>query len=237
MALSKVAAVPSLTEEETNFLRFANLLIRISPKAVRVVFDKYFQPCGLNVVLTQSKGKLESLNKKKILNKSQMELLYPLKGNSKSSKMDLTLMICLLRNLQKMKLEDSLPAEALISEEADLSRIKYYRNWIAHNTAGYIDKEDFLAMWTNVCEAIQRIGGASFKTECDVLMSSNLDSSYREVYVSFAQQERRLEKVEEEYIKVDEELQSAKETISQLEENKDNTKGECSMKCIFLLEH
>ncbi|XP_052081616.1 uncharacterized protein LOC127719499 isoform X2 [Mytilus californianus] len=224
MALSKVAAIPSLPEEETNFLRFANLLIRISPKAVRVVFDKYFQPCGLNVVLNQSKEKLETLKKKKILNKSQMDLLYPIKGYSKSSDMDLTLMICLLRNLQKMKIEDILPAAALISEEADLSRIKYYRNWIAHNTTGYIDKEDFLAMWTNVCEAIQRIGGASFKTECDILMSSDLDSSYREVYVSFAQQERRLEKVEEEYNKVDEELQSAMEKICQLEESKDNTK-------------
>lgn len=61
-------------------------------------------------------------------------------------------MICLLRNLQNMAIEDTLPTEALISEEADLSRIKYYRNWIAHNTAGSIDKEDFLAMWTNVCE-------------------------------------------------------------------------------------
>lgn len=80
MALSKAIAVPSLTEEETNFLRFANLLIRISPKAVRVVFDKYFQPCGLNVVLNQSKGKLQFLNQRKILNKSHMDLLYPSQG-------------------------------------------------------------------------------------------------------------------------------------------------------------
>ena len=58
-----------------------------------------------------------------------------------------------------------------------------------------------------------------------MLMSSDLDSTYREVYVSFAQQERRLEKMEGEYIKVDEELKYAKEKIYQLEESKDNTKG------------
>lgn len=80
MALSKAISLPPIPEEGTNFLRFANLLIRISPKAVRVLFDKYFQPCGLHVVLTQSKRKLEGLNRKKILNKSQMDLLYPLKG-------------------------------------------------------------------------------------------------------------------------------------------------------------
>lgn len=80
MALSKVAGMSSLTDKETNFLRFANLLIRIAPKAVRDLFDKYFTPGGLSVVLNQSKGKLETLNQKKILNKSQMDLLYPPHG-------------------------------------------------------------------------------------------------------------------------------------------------------------
>ncbi|CAG2248836.1 unnamed protein product [Mytilus edulis] len=151
MALSKVSDMPTLTEEETNFLRLANLLICISPKAVRLVFDKYFQPCGLNVVLNQSKGKLEILYQRKFLTSRRWNYFIPQK-------------------------------------------------------------------------AIQRIGGTSFKIECDILMSSDLDSSYREVYVSFAQQERRLEKVEEEYDKVDEELQSAREKIFLLEESKDNTK-------------
>lgn len=58
-------------------------------------------------------------------------------------------------------------------------------------------------------------------------MSSDLYSSYREVYLTFAQEERRLKKVEEEYDKVDEQLQSAKENICLLEERKDNTKGNC----------
>lgn len=61
-------------------------------------------------------------------------------------------MICLLRNLQKMKIEDSLPAAALNTEEADLSRIKFYRNWIAHNIDGFITKTDFMSIWKNVCE-------------------------------------------------------------------------------------
>ncbi|XP_071174347.1 uncharacterized protein [Mytilus edulis] len=226
MALSKVADMPSLTEEETNFLRFANLLIRISPKAVRMVFDKYFQPCGLNVVLNQSKGKLESLKHKKVLNKSQIDILYPSQGTMtvKSTDMDLTLMICLLRHLQKMKFEDSLSLATNTSEAADLSRIKYYRNWIAHNTNGQISKHDFPAIWKNASEAIGRLGGQLLKTECDILMSSDLDSSNKEVILSFAQQERRLEKVEKEYDKVDEELQYAKEKINQLQESKDNTK-------------
>lgn len=72
----------------------------------------------------------------------------------KSTDMDLTLMICLLRHLQKMKFEDSLPLATNTSEAADLSRIKYYRNWIAHNTNGHISKHDFPAIWKNASEVI-----------------------------------------------------------------------------------
>lgn len=69
-----------------------------------------------------------------------------------SSDMDITLMICLLRNLKKMKIQDSLPRETDLCAEADISRIKYYRNWIAHNTDGQIDNNDFPAIWKNICE-------------------------------------------------------------------------------------
>ncbi|CAG2248840.1 unnamed protein product [Mytilus edulis] len=141
--------------------------------------------------------------------------------------MDITLMICLLRNLKKMKIQDSLPRETDVCTEADISRIKYHRNWIAHNTDGQIDNNDFPAIWKNMCEAIQRLGGASLKTECDMLMSANIDSSYKEMYVSFANQERRLDKVEEE-------LMSANEKIKQLEENQDNTKSQDSQGNLLL---
>lgn len=86
MALSKVAGMSSLTDEETNFLRFANLFIRIAPKAVRDLFDKYFTASGLFVVLNQ----LESFNKKKILNKSQMDLLNPPHGKKQNIYMCIT---------------------------------------------------------------------------------------------------------------------------------------------------
>lgn len=49
-------------------------------------------------------------------------------------------------------------------------------------------------------------------------MSANLDSSYREVLIAFAQQESKLSEMTEE-------LKSEKEKISQLEECKDNSKG------------
>lgn len=77
MAMSKVAAMSSLTEEQTNYLRFAYLMINISPKAVRVVFDMKFPPGGLHAVLNMYK---RSLVQQKILNTAQIALLYPSQG-------------------------------------------------------------------------------------------------------------------------------------------------------------
>ena len=80
MALSKPITFPVVSEEESNFLRFANLVIRISPRAVRGVFNKYFPPCGLKTVLNQRKQKIMELHKNRIINKSQMDILYPAQG-------------------------------------------------------------------------------------------------------------------------------------------------------------
>lgn len=70
--------------------------------------------------------------------------------------MDITLMICLLRNIVKLKILDVLPSSFDISEEADLSRIKYYRNNFAHATEGTIDDKTFTNIWKDVSEVGER---------------------------------------------------------------------------------
>lgn len=44
------SAVSVLSREETNFLRVANLLIRLSHMAVRILFDREFYPNGLKSI-------------------------------------------------------------------------------------------------------------------------------------------------------------------------------------------
>jgi hypothetical protein len=52
---------------------------------------------------------------------------------------DITLMICLLRNLIPIAIIDGLPSVTDQSLRADLSRIKFYRNFIVHcDSAGII---------------------------------------------------------------------------------------------------
>jgi hypothetical protein len=74
-------------------------------------------------------------------------------GKLPSSKdFDITLMICLLRNLIPIDIIDNrLPSATDTSLRADLSRIKYYRNIIVHQCdEALIDDTDFESYWNDV---------------------------------------------------------------------------------------
>ncbi|XP_076085372.1 uncharacterized protein LOC143056175 [Mytilus galloprovincialis] len=203
MTYSGNTSMTSLSKDETNFLRLAHLIIRISPRAVRTRFNHHFNPGGLHIVLNREKSKIDKLLYKRILSQSQMNVLFSSSGMVKSEDMDITLMICLLRNIAKLKILDVLPSSFDISEEADLSRIKYYRNDFAHATEGTIDDKTFTNIWNDVSEAVTRLGGKLLKDECDSLLVGELDWSYRDVYLEHICKEERLEEVEEKLKKLE----------------------------------
>lgn len=67
-------------KEESNYIRIALLLLRISPRAVRVQFDREFHPDMLVNTLKSEYGKLKDLYRKNRINQSQWDLLFPKKG-------------------------------------------------------------------------------------------------------------------------------------------------------------
>jgi len=76
-------------------------------------------------------------------------------GEQPSSKdFDITLMICLLRNLIPIDIMDRLPSATDTSLRADLSRIKFYRNIIVHCDSALVDDTDFESYWKDVTPVI-----------------------------------------------------------------------------------
>lgn len=73
-----------------------------------------------------------------------------------STNFDLTLMICLLRNISGINAPvrgfDELPLPAETSEGSDLARIKYYRNIIAHSEDSKLSNQNFNDAWKDVSE-------------------------------------------------------------------------------------
>lgn len=64
----------SILEEESNFLRFYFLNLKIVSRAVRVYFDSVHSPPGLASELANSYGTLKGL---RFITKSQLQKLYP----------------------------------------------------------------------------------------------------------------------------------------------------------------
>jgi hypothetical protein len=67
---------PTLTEEESNFLRFLNLILKIAPEAVRAYFDAVHSPATLQNDLASNYHKLSQI-RGNVLKINQWNILYP----------------------------------------------------------------------------------------------------------------------------------------------------------------
>lgn len=75
-----VTTATEITSEESNYLRLLFLILKISARAVRLTFDQEFHPGHLCDTLDRSRTSLKGLQKKHIINKHQMRLLFPPTG-------------------------------------------------------------------------------------------------------------------------------------------------------------
>lgn len=72
----------ALSQEEENYVRLALLLTGVSPRAVRVQFDKEFPPTSLSLTMNDKNAKknLNDLRGKRVINQAQWDLLFPCSG-------------------------------------------------------------------------------------------------------------------------------------------------------------
>ena len=152
-------------------------------QVLREKFDRIHPPEGLHTVLATAPAlpKLQTLQKKKVLNPLQWDKLYPVMKSSVSSKnFDITLLMVLLRNICGLTPPasgwDSLPSPTDLSCEADIARIKYCRNTVyAHATQTSVDDATFDNHWMPIRDTLVRLGGADYEATIDDLKNDSLD--------------------------------------------------------------
>ena len=156
------------TDEKANFQRLTRLLMRGGLTLLREVFDSIHPPASLPAVLLNPtiKSNLKKLKGQKVLTQPEYNCLYfPLSGAYvKSTDFDISLLCKLLRAMCSLTPPatgwNSLPNSTDHSLEADLVRIKFYRNKIyGHNHSMEITNPDFENLWMEVSEALLRIAG------------------------------------------------------------------------------
>ena len=147
-----------------NFQRLARLLMSGGTVLMREAFDIKCPPSNLSTILQNPATK--KLLKAAKLTKPQWDCLYPSPGMfGKSTDFDITLLFRLLRTICGLTPPvtgwDVLPASTDYSLEADLARIKYYRNSLyGHvNENMEISDDEFLVYWRGISEALVRIAG------------------------------------------------------------------------------
>ena len=181
------------SKETTNYARLCRLLVGAGSQVLRETFDKIHPPGVLDKVLTTTPAhpKLKLLRKKKILSPSQWDKLYPVIKSSVTSKnLDITLQVLLLRNICSLTPPatgwDALPLPTDLTREAEIVRIKCYRNTVyAHAPQASIDDTAFDNYWKNIRDALVHLGGATYGAAIDALkydcMDPEMEDHYKEL--------------------------------------------------------
>ena len=185
------AAAPvsfSPTKETTNYARLCCLLVEVGSCVLRDTFDRINLPSDLHKHLMTHHTKLQQLQKKKVLNPTQWGKLYPKLHTSVSSKnFDITLLTVLLRNICSLSPPatgwDALPPATDMSSEADIARVKYFRNTVyGHAEKASVDDATFNVYWQDIKDALVRLGGPLYEKAVNKLKNECMDPVFEEHY-------------------------------------------------------
>ena len=225
------APTASSSKETTNYARLCRLLVDIGTQALRDTFDAIHAPATLHTVLARNKTMLQSLRTRKIINPTQWGKLFPVIPNSVSSRdFDVTLLMVLLRNvcglLSPITGWDTLPAVTDVNHEADIARVKYFRNTVyAHAEHASVDDARFKTYWQDIRDTLVRLGGVKYKAAIDNLetecMDPDIEDHYKEVLNQWKRDENSVKDQLEMIIKRLDEMTASSSTAPPAKETSD----------------
>ena len=154
--------------EKTNGNKLSRLLIDGGTTVLRNIFDSHHPPANLaaNLSSRHIHPILTRLRHRNILNGSQWDKLFPPPGGGTpdSINFDITLLFLLLTNICGLSPPPSgswhkMPPASDTSREANLARVKYYRNELyGHVTTTGIQTSVFDVKWQEVSSVLVSLG-------------------------------------------------------------------------------
>ena len=127
--------------------------------------------------------------RRKSLNPTQWGKLFPAIPNSVSThSFDTTLLMILLRNLCGFTAPltgwDALTAVTDLSREADIARVKYFRNTVyGHAEKASVDDVKFNEYWRDIQDTLVRLGGVTYVAAIDDLRKECMDPEVEDHYM------------------------------------------------------
>ena len=216
------------TKEKTNGTRLRRLLLDGGTQTLRQLFDSIHPKGALPGVFKTH----EVLLRRKCHFDDQKELLFPPSGGQPDSKdFDITLLILLLTNICTSLKEpttgwSSEPSSSDQSKEANIVRIRLFRNKIQHLPSSEISDDQFEKLWNELSEVLKALGLPD--EEINNLKDKPIDDipGIQERWEKWCDHEQRIHKLEE---KVGEQGARIKKIEEQLQDKRETTK---LMSCI-----
>ena len=162
MATAAPSALAS-SVEKTSGAKLSRLLIDGGTRALKKTFDSYHPPHRLIQDLNTNYSILENLFYERILDGHQWDKLFPPGGVAPDSKtFDITLLFLLLTTICGLRAPRSgwhnKPNPRIKSLEANIARIKFYRNKLSHITTTGVDTGEFSSLWEEISAPLLALG-------------------------------------------------------------------------------
>ena len=169
------------SEEKTNGTRLARLIIDGGTYVLRTLLDSvYPEPKLLAKELNKNFVKFQNLKSKRVISDHQWQKLFPPSGLPADSKeFDITLLHLLIREICYLPVPltgwHKMPADDDQSLEANIARIKCFRNELCHNVSTGIPNEEFEDKWNTLASSLEAIKIGVYRKKIQALKNDSID--------------------------------------------------------------
>lgn len=196
---SQTPWVAPVSKENVNYARLCRLLLDCGTKALRKTVERSFTQGSLQGFLARPSVRLSlsELRRKGILGRLHWRMLYSTSHSSPSLEdFDVNLLMMLLRNTCGLTCPAtgwfSLPSPSDMSLEANIVRIKYYRDWVyEHAIEASVDDVKFNALWEDISRALMGLGVEEHTIK--VLRKESMDPETKQYYEQLLAEYRKEE--------------------------------------------
>ena len=173
-------SVYDTSEEKTNGTRLARLLVDGGTHVLRKFLDAvYPEPTLLAKELKKNSVKFQNLKSKRVISDHQWKTLFPTSGLPDSKKFDITLLHLLIREVCYLPVPltgwHKMPADDDQSLEANIARIKCFRNELCHSVSTSIPNEEFEDKWNTIASSLEAIKIGVYRKKIQALKNDSID--------------------------------------------------------------
>ncbi|XP_068747053.1 nephrocystin-3-like [Montipora capricornis] len=173
-----------VSEDETNGIRLVRLIFDEGTHVLRRFLSSMYSSSALENVLKKHPAFLQNLKKKHVIIDDQWKKLFPTTGDPPNiGEFDITLLYLLIRNFSHLPPPatgwNEMPDDEDETIQANITRIKCFRNELCHRSSLSIPKSEFEDKWTKLSSSLEAIDVEAsrrfFRDKIDGLRNDPID--------------------------------------------------------------